>query len=151
MTFFFSRMSLFLIFRRQREIYNVGNWLGSNDLPSCLAKIFVSNFFFVNNTGLFASTREHKMLRQVMKSELNKVKKFCNINTSSINLSKTRFIRHIVFEKHNLLNKFIPQFFLFKCNDVFEKQYAWMKRILDSFAYFQILTRLHHYTSTLPS
>ena len=36
----------FLIFRQQLAIYIAGNWLGSNDLPSCLEKLFQFFFFF---------------------------------------------------------------------------------------------------------
>ena len=56
-----------------------------NDLPNCFK-------IFADDTNVFASAKDLKTLEHVMKSELVKVKKWCDINKLSINLGKTNFM-----------------------------------------------------------
>ena len=47
---------------------------------------------FADDTNVFASARDLKTLEHVMNSELAKVKRWCDINKLSINMSKTNFM-----------------------------------------------------------
>ena len=56
-----------------------------NDLPNC------SDPGFADDTNLFASAWELKSLENLISSELEKVKEWCDVSNLSMNLIKTNY------------------------------------------------------------
>ena len=61
-----------------------------NDLPNCSE--FLSFEIFADDTNLFASAKDLKLLELQMNLELKKVKEWCDINKLSINLKKSNYM-----------------------------------------------------------
>ena len=62
-----------------------------NDLPNSSEKL--SFKIIADDTNVFAFARDFKTLEHMMKSELTKVKRWCdNFNKLSINMSKSNFV-----------------------------------------------------------
>ena len=60
-----------------------------NDLPNCSNALTFR--IFVDDTNVFASARDLRVLEKIVNSEL-KVKTWCGVNRLSINFSKTNFM-----------------------------------------------------------
>ena len=61
-----------------------------NDLPKCSDSLTFR--VFADDTNLFASARDLKNLETLINSELEKVKKWCDVNKLSINFKKTNYM-----------------------------------------------------------
>ena len=61
-----------------------------NDLPNCSNALTFR--IFADDTNVFASARDLKILEKIVNSELKKVKIWCDVNRLSINFSKTNFM-----------------------------------------------------------
>ena len=61
-----------------------------NDLPNCSSALTFR--IFADDTNVFASARDLKVLEKIVNSELKKVKIWCDVNRLSINFSKTNFM-----------------------------------------------------------
>ena len=61
-----------------------------NDLPNCSNALTFK--IFADDTNVFASARDLKVLEKIVNSELKKVKIWCDVNSLSINFSKTNFM-----------------------------------------------------------
>jgi len=61
-----------------------------NDLPNCFDALTLR--IFADDTNVFASARDLKVLEKKINSELKKVKIWCDVNRLSINFSETNFI-----------------------------------------------------------
>ena len=61
-----------------------------NDLPNCSNALTFR--IFVDDTNVFASARDLKVLEKIVNSELKKVKIWCDVNKLSINFSKINFM-----------------------------------------------------------
>ena len=62
----------------------------TNDLPNCSNALTFS--IFADDTNVFASVRNVKVLEKTVYSELKKVKILCDVNRLLINFSKTNFM-----------------------------------------------------------
>lgn len=61
-----------------------------NDLPNCSNVLTFR--IFADDTNVFASARDLKSLEQLIKTELKKIKLWCDANKLSINFSKINFM-----------------------------------------------------------
>ena len=61
-----------------------------NDLPNCSNALTFR--IFADDTNVFASARDVKVLEKIVNSELKKVKIWCDVTRLSINFSKTNFM-----------------------------------------------------------
>ena len=61
-----------------------------NDLPNSSNALTFR--IFADDTNVFASARDVKVLEKIVNSELKKVKIWCDVNRLSINFSKTNFM-----------------------------------------------------------
>ena len=61
-----------------------------NDLPNCFDALTFR--IFADDTNVFASARDLKILEKKINSELKKVKIWCDVNRLSINFSETNFM-----------------------------------------------------------
>ena len=61
-----------------------------NDLPNCSNALTFR--IFADDTNVFASACDLKVLEKTVNSELKKVKIWCDVNRLSINFSKTNFV-----------------------------------------------------------
>ena len=61
-----------------------------NDLPNCSSTLTFR--IFADDTNVFASARDLKVLEKIVNSELKKVKIWYDVNRLSINFSKTNFM-----------------------------------------------------------
>ena len=59
-----------------------------NDLPNCSNALTFR--IFADDTNVFASARDLKVLEKTVNSELKKVKIWCDVNRLSINFSKKK-------------------------------------------------------------
>ena len=62
----------------------------TNDLPNCSNALTFR--IFADDTNVFASASDLKVLEKIVNSELKKVRIWCDINRLSINFSKTNFM-----------------------------------------------------------